>query len=56
MLENQQLIKHSIVEWKVTGNKVGPHGDLLDEFPYLGPPHISHSQDSSWNDNSAEQQ
>ena len=18
---------------------VGPHGDLLDEFPYLGPPH-----------------
>ena len=24
---------------KVTGDKVGPHGDLLDEFPYLGPPH-----------------
>ena len=24
---------------KVTGGKVGPHGDLLDEFPYLGPPH-----------------
>ena len=23
----------------VTGDKVGPHGDLLDEFPYLGPPH-----------------
>jgi len=23
---------------KVT-DKVGPHGDLLDEFPYLGPPH-----------------
>ena len=23
---------------KVTGDKVGPHGDLLDEFPYLGPP------------------
>jgi len=21
------------------GDKVGPHGDLLDEFPYLGPPH-----------------
>lgn len=20
-------------------DKVGPHGDLLDEFPYLGPPH-----------------
>ncbi len=24
---------------KVTGDKVGPHGDLLKEFPYLGPPH-----------------
>jgi uncharacterized protein DUF4331 len=24
---------------QVTGDKVGPHGDLLDEFPYLGPPH-----------------
>jgi hypothetical protein len=24
---------------KVTGDKVGPHKDLLDEFPYLGPPH-----------------
>jgi hypothetical protein len=24
---------------KVTGDRVGPHGDLLDEFPYLGPPH-----------------
>jgi len=24
---------------KVTGDKVGPHRDLLDEFPYLGPPH-----------------
>ena len=23
----------------VTGDKVGPHGDLLDEFPCLGPPH-----------------
>ena len=26
---------------KVTEDKVGPHGDLLDEFPYLGPPHDS---------------
>jgi hypothetical protein len=26
---------------KVTGDKVGPHGDLLPEFPYLGPPHNS---------------
>jgi hypothetical protein len=24
---------------KVTGDKVGPHADLLSEFPYLGPPH-----------------
>jgi Domain of unknown function (DUF4331) len=24
---------------KVTGDKVGPHRDLLGEFPYLGPPH-----------------
>jgi hypothetical protein len=24
---------------KVTGDKVGPHTDLLDEFPYVGPPH-----------------
>lgn len=24
---------------KVAGDKVGPHGDPLDEFPYLGPPH-----------------
>ena len=23
---------------KIT-DQVGPHGDLLDEFPYLGPPH-----------------
>ena len=26
---------------KVTGDKVGPHSDLLDRFPYLGPPHDS---------------
>jgi hypothetical protein len=24
---------------KVTEDKVGPHTDLLTEFPYLGPPH-----------------
>jgi hypothetical protein len=23
----------------VTEDKVGPHGDLLDQFPYVGPPH-----------------
>jgi hypothetical protein len=27
---------------KVT-DKVGPHADLLDEFPYLGPPHSTES-------------
>jgi pimeloyl-ACP methyl ester carboxylesterase len=25
---------------KVTEDKVGPHGDLLLEFPYVGPPHM----------------
>jgi hypothetical protein len=24
---------------KVTGDNVGPHDDLLTEFPYVGPPH-----------------
>jgi hypothetical protein len=24
---------------RVTGDKVGPHSDLLAQFPYLGPPH-----------------
>src|SRR5258707_5349938 len=28
---------------KVTGDKVGPHSDLLGEFPYLGPPHKTDS-------------
>lgn len=28
-----------ITNGKVTGDKVGPHGDLLAEFPYLGSPH-----------------
>jgi hypothetical protein len=26
---------------QVTGDRVGPQHDLLDEFPYLGPPHES---------------
>jgi Domain of unknown function (DUF4331) len=26
---------------KVTGDGVGPHGDLLADFPYLGPPHAA---------------
>jgi len=24
---------------KVTGDNVGPHTDLIPEFPYVGPPH-----------------
>ena len=28
-----------ITNRKVTGDGIGPHGDLLTEFPYLGPPH-----------------
>lgn len=28
-----------ITNGKVTRDGVGPHGDLLPEFPYLGPPH-----------------
>jgi hypothetical protein len=29
----------TLTNGKVTGDKVGPHRDLLAEFPYLGPPH-----------------
>jgi Domain of unknown function (DUF4331) len=29
----------TLTNGKVTGDKVAPHRDLLDEFPYLGPPH-----------------
>jgi hypothetical protein len=28
---------------KVTGDKVGPHKDLLTAFPYVGPPHKARS-------------
>jgi hypothetical protein len=28
-----------ITNGKVTGDGIGPHNDLLAEFPYLGPPH-----------------
>ena len=30
-----------ITNGKVTGDGIGPHDDLLAEFPYLGPPHNS---------------
>jgi hypothetical protein len=29
----------TLTNGKVTEDKVGPHGDLLAGFPYLGPPH-----------------
>ena len=29
----------TLTNGKVTGDKVGPHDDLLAEFPYLGAPH-----------------
>ena len=29
---------------QVTGDQVGPHTDLLTEFPYLGPPHASYDR------------
>jgi hypothetical protein len=29
----------TLTNGKVTEDKVGPHGDLLAKFPYLGPPH-----------------
>ncbi len=44
------LTAESITEWstiltngKVTGDNVGPHDDFLDDFPYLGPPHMIRS-------------
>jgi hypothetical protein len=30
---------HILTNGKVTGDKVGPHADMLPEFPYLGVPH-----------------
>jgi hypothetical protein len=35
---------------KVTGDKVGPHGDLLDEFPYVGRPHKLRNESAEEND------
>jgi hypothetical protein len=29
---------------KVSEDKVGPHTDLLPEFPYVGPPHKNRTQ------------
>jgi hypothetical protein len=30
-----------VTNGKVKGDKVGPHNDLLPEFPFLGSPHES---------------
>ena len=30
---------HVLTNGKVTEDKVGPHADMLKEFPYVGPPH-----------------
>jgi hypothetical protein len=32
---------HILTNGHVTGDNVGPHGDLLREFPFVGPPHQS---------------
>jgi hypothetical protein len=32
---------------KVTRDGVGPHGDLLSAFPYLGPPHLDRSAEEA---------
>jgi hypothetical protein len=34
---------------KVTEDKVGPHGDLVPEFPYVGPPHKLHDESAEDN-------
>jgi hypothetical protein len=31
----------TLTNGKVKEDKVGPHGDLLQDFPYVGPPHQS---------------
>lgn len=39
---SDDIIDHQlalITNGKITSDEVGPHDDLLDEFPYLGPPH-----------------
>jgi hypothetical protein len=37
--EVEPLFLSVLTNGKVTSDKVGPHTDVLDEFPYLGPPH-----------------
>jgi hypothetical protein len=37
--DTQDAFLAILTNGKVTEDKVGPHRDLLAEFPYLGPPH-----------------
>jgi hypothetical protein len=34
----------TVFNGKLTWDKTGPHNDLLNEFPYLGPPHKSREE------------
>jgi hypothetical protein len=38
--DNLDMIVALITKGKVTSDLVGPHTDLLDDFPYLGSPHL----------------
>jgi hypothetical protein len=37
----QDLFLAILTNGKVTTDGVGPHSDLLADYPYLGPPHTS---------------
>ena len=37
--DTADLLASLLTRGRVTSDLVGPHQDLLDEFPYLGPPH-----------------
>jgi len=37
--DTADLLASLLTRGRVTSDLVGPHTDLLDEFPYLGPPH-----------------
>jgi hypothetical protein len=39
-MPNQEVPFFSIYTNSKVTDKVGPHDDLLGEFPYLGPPHL----------------
>jgi hypothetical protein len=47
--DNGQTLTDDAFDWfmrvltngRVTGDSAGPHGHLLREFPYVGPPHRS---------------